>query len=386
MAEEVYTFSEEGMRKLVAAYRAQQNEMSNLRRHLAHYATRRHEAVYLPGSKPIKLVRNSDSLPAAFGGPSHLYDLSSSGGLVESYGNYVAGTTNVKRLVYPKQCTVWTRDDDNYLSEASEVLWAYNPGGLPLPIGWYWAEADGDLWRITGSLDSFSNHAAQYQIVKGSGTANFDYGTSKFLYGSSWTGPFTGASGSSRAFTYLNSDVFITHPGTYKITFGATIITGSGSSETTTNTDSGGDTVTRPRPRVGHLALWKNFNPDLGDVATQDTGADTAKIFRARFTIAPDGDSVSVERTILMQCKLADWHGGPYTRLNLSVTSVNQTGSGSGQALTYERGWLNIQAVGDDQGHFSGPGYNAFLGSGGAFQWYGGGPAPAFFDEEGVWI
>lgn len=45
---ELFTFSEDGMRKLVDAYRSQQREMSNLKRHLAHYSTRRHEAVYMP--------------------------------------------------------------------------------------------------------------------------------------------------------------------------------------------------------------------------------------------------------------------------------------------------------------------------------------------------
>jgi hypothetical protein len=335
----------------------------------------------------IKLIYpNSESLPAAYGGPSHLYDLSSSGGLVESYGNYVAGVTNVVRRVRPVQCTVWGRDSNNDLAATSELVWAYNPGGLPLPFGWYWAEKDGDLWRVTGSLDPFSNHSAHYQIVKGSGTANFNYGEAKFLHGSSWGGVFSGAANNNRSFTFLSSDVFITHPGTYKITFGATVSAGSGSSETATNTDSAGHTVTRPRPRVGHLALWKNFNPDLGDVLTQDTGADSTKLWRARFSIPPDGGSVTVERTVDLQCKLADWHGGPYTRLNLSIAASNLTGSGSGAAVTYERGWLNIQAVGDNQSYFSGPGYNQYLGTSGAFQWYGGGPAPAYFDENGDWL
>jgi hypothetical protein len=46
---DLYTFSEDGMRKLADAFRAQARDFGNLKRMLAHYATRRHEAVYMPG-------------------------------------------------------------------------------------------------------------------------------------------------------------------------------------------------------------------------------------------------------------------------------------------------------------------------------------------------
>jgi hypothetical protein len=61
---ELYTFSEEGMRKLVEAYRAQQREMSNLKRHLAHYSTRRHEAVYLPATAVSVRNDSGEEIPA----------------------------------------------------------------------------------------------------------------------------------------------------------------------------------------------------------------------------------------------------------------------------------------------------------------------------------
>jgi len=67
MAErDLFTFSEEGMRKLVDAYRANQREMSNLKRTLASFGTRRHQTVYLP-IPPVKVHNNSSEVIPAYG-------------------------------------------------------------------------------------------------------------------------------------------------------------------------------------------------------------------------------------------------------------------------------------------------------------------------------
>lgn len=60
---EVYTFDEQGMRKLVAAFRELSRQHSNQNRKLAHYSTRRHEAVYLPGAKTeiVQVVHPSET-------------------------------------------------------------------------------------------------------------------------------------------------------------------------------------------------------------------------------------------------------------------------------------------------------------------------------------
>lgn len=65
MSETVYTFSEDGMRKLVDAFRNNQRELSNLRRNLLHFSTRRHQTVYMP-SQPIKVHNNSGELIPAY--------------------------------------------------------------------------------------------------------------------------------------------------------------------------------------------------------------------------------------------------------------------------------------------------------------------------------
>jgi len=58
---EVWTLSEESIRKLAKLVRDQQQEIGNLRRHLAHYATRRHEAVYIPGKQYLAEFKSHES-------------------------------------------------------------------------------------------------------------------------------------------------------------------------------------------------------------------------------------------------------------------------------------------------------------------------------------
>ncbi len=67
----------------------------------------------------------------------------------------------------------------------------------------------------------------------------------------------------------------------------------------------------------GLLPLWKNFNPDNGEITAQ-FGASSMDSY-ASFAVPPPGGSVTIERTTTLTCKLADWHGGPYTRLSLSL-------------------------------------------------------------------
>jgi hypothetical protein len=392
---ELYTFSEDGMRKLVEAYRAQQREMSNLRRHLAHYSTRRHEAVYLPGGTKTKIVTANQTLYAAFGGGFNTnmnvhYGNVESNALAISTGNYIplsAGDTATQRnrVVYPRNCLVWERDSTGNLVRTTEVLSAFNPGSLPIPrFTFCYAEAchGSDNWVITGTVMPHASDSMFFSIIDGSTT--IDGGTAKIIRASTFVhGPKTTSSPLTEWAHKVDADVYIHHPGTYEITYGVDVSRNSSDSADDTQwTDSDGDTLDLPNPLYVEAECLMNWNPTgAGTITTNWPGNVPIKLaIPARTGSA----GVTGQRTFMVNHTLDTWHGQPYMRLSLAIRCTSGDGSADGKAK-FNSGWIQIRPCGGGvEGGNQGSGYQLF--HGGNFQWYGGGtePAVADFGEDGT--
>jgi hypothetical protein len=389
MAEELFTFSEDGMRKLADLVRSHQRET---KRRLSQTSVRRHQTVYMPGSSS-KIVRPSTIIHAAWGGPSNLYDRTTSGGDVETYGNYVHGTTNVQRKMYAGTCNVYEYDSSHNLADTTEEISVYNPGALPCySRGTYLATPFGGDYLITSGLDQFTHHRENYTFTHyGGGAQTLQFGKTEFLDQTvitKSTGTFSSTSANlyDLSLQYDYSGVMIRLPGAYKVTFGIEV-TGAGA-QTYTSTDSASNTTTVNRHTRFQLFLWKNFNPDAGNLVTQGAANAEAGIWGTLPMDTSTSHQMSIEKTVQIVGTLADWHGGPYTRLNLGLRVVDMSGAPASNALTWQRAWLVVEPMSDGRiaGLYDGVGMNPYLGSSGTYQWYGGGPSPGGFDKDGVWL
>lgn len=346
-----------------------------------------------PESTAIKIVRPDTYIHAAWGGPSALYNTVLSGGDVETYGNYVSGVTDVKRTVYPRTASVYEFDGSGFLVDTGDNIELNNLGALPLySRSFYTAQQFGGEWIATGPLDQFADNSTKVYLSK-TGTQNIQFGDHEFLDAKNVTIGSSGGSTDNKDLVHIPNaayDVFVRLPGHYKVTFGVDV--SSLGYQTTVRTDSAGHTTTFYRPIKVGIFLWKNFDPAQGNVVTQTSGFETGfPVVAASYfmlTAPPDGSGSSqanFERTVEITCPLADWHGGPYTRLSMSLYVIDDTGSIS-NAVTWSKAWMTITPCAQGGVHYDGVGMNPFLGTSGAYQWWGGGPEPEYFDKDGVAI
>lgn len=386
---DIFTFSEEGMRKLVAMYHEQQRDMVNLKRHLAHYSTRRHEAVYLPG-KGLKIVEASSTLYAAFGGEACYYDSVASNALAISTGNFVpyaaaSGSvaesgTAVQRKVYPASCEVQELDADNNLRGTGEFISVFNPDSLPIHGGYYHVtKHSGDLWMVVSPYGNHQHNSGGFFTSQGSQT--FSHGQTKLIT-NSWSVQSATTNGSTKFLYAVGESLYITHPGYYKITFGGAVRISTAPANTYTT--SGGQTVQVESGARATLRLHENINPSLGGITAQ-ASTDQVGIVVAPSRGGADNDEMTAEKTIHITTSLDNWHGQPYTRLNLSL-ECEADGTSSDGSIGFDHVWINVTAMGGYGQRNIGSGYNAFLGTSGAFQWWGGGTEPQALDETGAFI
>jgi len=125
--------------------------------------------------------------------------------------------------------------------------------------------------------------------------------------------------------------------------------------------------------------LMRNYSPADGNISSQ-----FGTLEQIGVSIGPrDSQNATTERTVMITHRLDNWHGQPYMRLSFAAKC---TGGGSDAALAsglLVECWIHVRPAGGG-GFNEGSGYNAFLGTDGAFQWWGGGSAPVTFDEDGV--
>jgi hypothetical protein len=396
MAETIYTPNEEGMRKLAALIKENDRKHTNKTRRLAHYATRQHEAVYMPGSA-VKIVIPQSTLFAAFGGGIGDYNANIDYGnadfnaLAISTGNYIplsegSTATGRNRITYARDCTVMERDSSGILAPGTETISCFNPGSLPIAAYTmcYAQKFPGsDAWIITGTV---MPHAANTRHFEFSGSAveiDGDSTDAKFMRNSTGTArPFDSSSALADWVHDDDVDVYIHHPGTYEITYGVAV--SRGSSDTSDDTDwadsDDSDTTTLPNPRTVECELIANWNPAGALAGNWDQGNTLRVVLPARVSGA-----ITAERTFMLNHTLDNWHGQPYCRLSMAIgncEAFDPAGTAELQAW-----WVSIRAAGSPvQGGNQGSGYNAFLGTDGAFQWYGGGTEPesADFGEDGT--
>lgn len=395
MAEEVYTFSEEGMRKLVAAYREQQRDMVNLRRALTHYSTRRHEAVYLPGSK-CKLVTPISTLYAAYGGgdnstsynPNLDYGDVESNALAISTGNYIpisAGSTAtlLNRVTYPGNCYVWEENSSGVMYNTGTIIQCINPTGLPI-AGATWCKAHqlhgSDCWVAT-KIGELARASKDFLIAPGTTVVAGD--EKKIIRYAPTLQPEGTVSGNQDWAHVHGNDVFIHHPGTYTITFGAQVTRyNAPTSDTTRYTDSDdADYIDLPNPADVEICCLMNWNPSVDSLAAWPINERLIYM-----SLPAKGSGCSSERTFTINHTLDNWHGQPYMRLSLAMKVTGFGTTPADTEVNFRQGWIHIRPEGGAFGGNEGTGYNAFLGTDGAHQWWGGGTEPGDFDEDGVAI
>jgi hypothetical protein len=392
---DLYTFSEEGMRKLVAAYREQQRDMVNLKRHLAHYATRRHEAVYLPGSA-AKLVTPISTLYAAFGGgiddenynPNLDYANVDSNALAISTGNYIAvasgsTATGRNRVVYPGNCYVWEFDADGILRNSETTIECINLTGLPI-MGATWCLArklhGSDYWAAT-KIGELASASKDFLITPG--TTLVAGGEAKIIRYAPSLKPEGTTTGNQDWAYFHGNDVFIHHPGTYTITFGAQVTRyNSPTADVTRYTDSDdADYIDLPNPADVEICCLQNWNPSVDSLAAWPQNERLIYM-----SLPAKGGGCSSERTFTINHTLDTWHGQPYMRLSLAMKVTGYGTTPADTEVNFRQGWIHIRPEGGAYAGNEGTGYNAFLGASGAHQWWGGGTEPGDFDEDGVAI
>ncbi len=397
---EVWTLSEESIRKLAKLVSAQERELSNLRRHLAHYSTRRHEAVYLPGSK-AKLVTPVNTLYAAFGGgvgdenynPNLDYANADFNSLAISTGNYIAlssgeTATARNRQVYAGNCYVWERDGDGVLRNTEETISCINVTGLPIMAGtWCIArKVEGSSEWVASKIGEFAN-ASKHFTIDGDGLI-VSGGEAKIVRTAPTPQPESTATGSQDWAYVHGNDVFIHHPGTYTITYGAEVDrTNSWTADTSRYTDSDdADYVDLPNPADVEVDCLMNWNHPLAGptslVSNWPIGG-----YLIYMSLPAKGNKATSERTFTVTHTLDNWHGQPHLRLSLAMRVTGHGTTASDTTVQFVKGWIHIRPEGGGVfGGNEGTGYNAFLGPSGAHQWWGGGTEPGDFDEDGVTI
>lgn len=397
MADEIYTFDEQGMRKLVAFVRELERGHSNQRRKLSQFGDRRVQQVYMPGSK-VKIVTPKFFLFAAFGGgisdesysPNLDYGSVESNALAISTGNYIplssgSTATGRNRQTYIGQCYVWEYVD-GILTNTLEELDCINVTGLPIMTG-TWCKAQkvegGDYWFVT-KMGEFANASKHFDIPGES--LQCDGTEAKIVRGTPTLEPEAVSYAEYDWAHVYNNDVFIHHPGTYTINFGAEIERSNNeSADTTRYTDSGGSQyIDLPNPAEVQVDCLLNWNPLLPGTLAANWPISTNLIY---MSMPARGDVVTAERTIAVNHTLDNWHGQPYLRLSLAFKVGGHGTNPADTKCTFRQGWIHIRPEGGgSSGGNEGTGYNVFLGASGAPQWWGGGTAPGDFDEDGVAI
>lgn len=343
----------------------------------------------------VKIVSASSStLYAAFGGGGDTnanidYGNVESNTAAISDGNYVplsSGSlaTQRRRITYARDCTVWERNSEGVLAATEETISCFNPGSLPIPrFTLCYAQKFGDAWVIIGRV---MPHAAdtRHFIMTPSSPIEVagDSFSAKFMRSGTIAPKFPSSSPLTDWAHDDDADVYIHHPGTYEITYGVEVARGSNDSVDTTEwTDSNSDTLDLPNPRSVECELIANWNPAGGALSGNwGQGNELKVVLPPRMA-----GYVSAEKTFMVTHTLDTWHGQPYMRLSLAIgkcSAVDPAGT-----VQLGAAWVSIRAAGSCvEGGNQGSGYNAFLGTSGAFQWYGGGTAPtaADFGEDGT--
>ncbi len=395
MTDKVYAFNEEGMRALSREVQALRNQLGSGRR-LATYGMRRHQPIWLPGSSDVKIVNAKQTIYAAWGGGGSddgnfiSYGSAESNALAISLGNYVplsSGSlaTQRRRVVYPRLCYVWELNSDNVLEQTDTEISVVNFGGLPIITNSQFAvqKLAGSEYYIPIAKPSELCHAGKIFLSQSGITLDGD-GTPK-LVRADWeldVDPTLSGANLTTDFAHTEEyDVFIHHPGVYKVTFGMMVSrTSSDTADDTEYTDSNSDTVDIPNTMNFSAALVTNFNPAGGTISTQFNN-----YFRLGISVGPkDHQLVSTERTVMIKHTLDNWHGQPYMRLSFAAKCFGGGADAASAAGNLGQCWMHIEPMGGGGTH-EGSGFNAFNGS--TYQWYGQGTVPdELFDDDGVEI
>lgn len=418
---EIYSFDEAGMRKLATAFHAQKAEISNLRRHLMHVSTRRHEAVYMPSQPAMRYVK-FDWLPAAYGGTR----TGISGSAATTNGN-----TNPSNLQYfPKLCTSHAVDsstgeiDDDFSAQSS--IYVANLSQLPLTYGWALAykltDSDpnfGTVWATDGAMMP-SHYAPAFfswtesQHDNPSGYWEFLDGAAKLIRTTTGSGFGTSGSGTvdqrNWAFGWglsgsgSEGDVMLSHYGRWEVTYGFTgyiqpdsagvydLHTTSDASAGTSHTH----TIKIPAAMNVQFGIHVNFEP--GTTVIGDAPDDQISL---RFPGNVYGSLQywrTYEKTCIISSHASPWHGQHHTRISPFVKVAQDSATGGDDLMfIMTECWMSVRPaknisisnksaydyVGAGANQYPG-GYNTPTAGAGTFVWYGGGSEPIKLDEDGA--
>lgn len=386
---EVYTFDEAGMRAVVALVKEQCNEIKSLKRHLTHYATRRHEAVYLPAKGGVRLVTYTH-LPAA----------------------YVISST--ERQYYPQLCdSTWEIESDGEHSSATgERIYVANMGDLPLFSGGsgngvalvakaYTDPTYGEVWGVVEVLSERPFAGACYDWFSPDNVGEWDLSApDKVLLrvapnGGSAEEP--SVSGDSRRWCFgYGGDVMLSHPGTYEVTIGARVLLSSSNpprnTETTSDASAGTShthTYTVPTSITARIGVQQNFQPGVSTVGSSSLITNG----ELRIPLSIPGATYEAEKTFVFSTQTSPWHALKYTRLSVYFAAYDEVGweSSGSPEISLSRAWMIVRpGQRDDGAQYLETGVNQYPnGRSSPFVWYGSSSPsdePDFIDKDGAAI
>lgn len=367
----------------------------------------------------MRIIQTPGYLPAAFGG---LEDTATTywGPYIENndlaieYGNFIpdgeTGATFQNIKLYPFDCEEW-RYSGERLEKSGNTIKVANLGRLPSAMGaFYWvAPIEGeDVFGLVAPLTRFDSPAAGYQWgppgLSGGEYRGTEQNTIRFVR--TRPAPMTDFMRQNGAFVVEpgTGDLFITHPGTYKITWGARLFhyadVGDGTpagayyqADTTSTVAGGTSHVHKTTTFFGlhcRLHLIENWVPGV-DITTEWNSGDLDVSIAAGIYVPPAfPQSVAEgygERTRIRRYQADNAHGGLYTRLSLALEvlgdSSNHTPPAGKLKIGCREAWMIISPVEEIFGG-SGTGINYAFADDGTYHWWGGGPEPAGFDDKGL--
>lgn len=390
MAQEAYGFNEQTMREVIRRLDDVDKTYDMIRRRLATFATRRHEAVYMPGAAEVIYAKYGWQ-PAAYGGTG---STGITGTAATTNGN-IRPTT---RQFFPKASSDWYILENGVLVAGSGSKGLVNVGSLPIADGFcpaikipgsdpIWS----DLWMLLPDAPShYASRMFTWATESAGGDWSFSDTDSRLIRAASGT-ITTNDNTRDWAFGWHSGDVMLSHFGWWEVTYGFKgHVSGSPYIELTTGAASAGTAHTHTYQLPGgfhvQFGVHVNFEPGTTDIDSPEDFID------ADCYATPNG-GITCEKTCWVETTDDPWHGQFHTRLSLAcmVTEFSTDNPGT---FVLDECWLFVKPastsgnVGDGEGDGFGAGANQYPGGwndgAGTFVWYGGGDVPIEIDKDGA--
>jgi hypothetical protein len=380
------TFSDEATQKIVEM--VFQRMRAGFARQIHHLgAMRQHEGMDASDAEPPKLV---------------------------TYTHLPAGYTvdSTERRFYPKLCdSVWEIQSDGSHANTGERPYIVNMGDLPLysaGTGWatvakMYTDPDfGEVYGVTQVHGESPYSGAMYDWLSPETAGDWTLSpTEEVLLRTASNGGTAldpGNSGDTRRWVFAyGGDIMLSHPGTYEVTFGASITLTTVDPPTNTETTSDASAGTShthtyivPTAIRARIGVQQNFQPGVTVVGGTSINGDDSILY---MPVSIPNTAYEAEKTFVFTNQSSPWHGLSYTRLSLYFAVDDNLGHDSSgtPSITLNRAWMIVRpGQRDNNAQGFGSGVNQYPnGRESTFVWYGSsdtGDEPVYIDKDGAEI